>query len=253
MEANVRASPAVHVRRSPPTTYMTVARQAPRPAPGPALARTPHADPHRLGRRRPRVRELARAARTVAVLLDRHGDHRGDPPGRAAGPRLRLDGHPRSRRQDPRRGMGRRTGRRRPAGLGGRHATDRPQGTPPPGAPLRITDADDMRITCFATNTSDLPVAALELRHRQRARTEDRIRAARDSRLPPSSPPRPALALDPDDHRRIRLPPGPVRARLTNRNTPCPDKPETSRLMRRLIILARIPRVRQRNHQEFRG
>ena len=134
MEANVRASPAVHVRRSPPTTYMTVARQAPRPAPGPALARTPHADPHRLGRRRPRVRELARAARTVAVLLDRHGDHRGDPPGRAAGPRLRLDGHPRSRRQDPRRGMGRRTGRRRPAGLGGRHATDRPQGTPPPGA-----------------------------------------------------------------------------------------------------------------------
>lgn len=162
---------------------MTVARQAPRPAPGPAPARTPHADPHRLGRRRPRVRELARAARTVAVLLDRHGDHRGDPPGRAAGPRLRLDGHPRSRRQDPRRGMGRRTGRRRPARLGGRHATDRPQGTPPPGAPLRITDADDMRITCFAASTRDLPVAALELRHRQRARTEDRIRAARDSGL----------------------------------------------------------------------
>lgn len=40
-----------------------------------------------------------------------------------------------------------------------------------------------MRITCFATNTRDLPVAALELRHRQRARTEDRIRAARDSGL----------------------------------------------------------------------
>jgi hypothetical protein len=40
---------------------------------------------------------------------------------------------------------------------------------------------------------------------------------------------RPTLALDPDDHRRIRLPPGPVRARLTNRNTPCPDKPAPPR------------------------
>ncbi|MFE0257932.1 IS1380 family transposase [Streptomyces sp. NPDC059010] len=54
---------------------------------------------------------------------------------------------------------------------------------PHPGAQLRITDADGMRITCFATNTPDRPIAELELRHRQRARAEDRIRAARATGL----------------------------------------------------------------------
>jgi hypothetical protein len=54
---------------------------------------------------------------------------------------------------------------------------------PHPGAQLRITDADGLRLTCFATNTTDMPIAALELRHRQRARAEDRIRAARATGL----------------------------------------------------------------------
>ncbi|MFF3918451.1 IS1380 family transposase [Streptomyces sp. NPDC001852] len=54
---------------------------------------------------------------------------------------------------------------------------------PHPGAQLRITDADGMRLTCFATNTTGSPIAQLELRHRQRARAEDRIRAARDTGL----------------------------------------------------------------------
>ncbi|WP_030460592.1 IS1380 family transposase [Kitasatospora sp. NRRL B-11411] len=54
---------------------------------------------------------------------------------------------------------------------------------PHPGAQLRFTDADGMRLTCFATNTTGTPIAALELRHRQRARAEDRIRAARDTGL----------------------------------------------------------------------
>jgi hypothetical protein len=54
---------------------------------------------------------------------------------------------------------------------------------PHPGAQLRFTDADGMRLTCFATNTKDTPIAALELRHRQRARAEDRIRAARATGL----------------------------------------------------------------------
>ncbi|GGZ28986.1 hypothetical protein GCM10010327_69120 [Streptomyces nitrosporeus] len=54
---------------------------------------------------------------------------------------------------------------------------------PHPGAQLRITDADGMRITCFATNTAGRPVAELELRHRLRARAEDRIRAARATGL----------------------------------------------------------------------
>ncbi|MDH6454301.1 hypothetical protein M2156_001358 [Streptomyces sp. SAI-149] len=48
---------------------------------------------------------------------------------------------------------------------------------------MRITDADGMRITCFATNTPDRPIAELELRHRLRARAEDRIRAARSTGL----------------------------------------------------------------------
>jgi hypothetical protein len=54
---------------------------------------------------------------------------------------------------------------------------------PHPGAQLRITDADGMRITCFATNTPDRPIAELELRHRLRARAEDRIRATRSTGL----------------------------------------------------------------------
>ncbi|MFH9073768.1 IS1380 family transposase [Streptomyces alboflavus] len=54
---------------------------------------------------------------------------------------------------------------------------------PHPGAQLRFTDADGMRLTCFATNTKNVAIAALELRHRQRARAEDRIRAARATGL----------------------------------------------------------------------
>lgn len=54
---------------------------------------------------------------------------------------------------------------------------------PHPGAQLRITDADGMRITCFATNTASRPIAELELRHRLRARAEYRIRAARSTGL----------------------------------------------------------------------
>jgi hypothetical protein len=54
---------------------------------------------------------------------------------------------------------------------------------PHPGAQLRLTDADGMRLTCFATNIAGRPIAELELRHRLRARAEDRIRAARSTGL----------------------------------------------------------------------
>ncbi len=54
---------------------------------------------------------------------------------------------------------------------------------PHPGAQLRLTDADGLRLTCFATNTADRAIAAPELRHRQRARAEDRIRNARATGL----------------------------------------------------------------------
>lgn len=49
---------------------------------------------------------------------------------------------------------------------------------PLPGAQLRFTDADCMRLTCIATDTKHTSIAELELRHRQRARAENRIRAA---------------------------------------------------------------------------
>ncbi len=54
---------------------------------------------------------------------------------------------------------------------------------PHSGAQLRLTDADGMRLACFATNTTSRPIADLELRHRLRARAEDRIRAARATGL----------------------------------------------------------------------
>jgi hypothetical protein len=54
---------------------------------------------------------------------------------------------------------------------------------PHPGAQLRLTDHDGWRITCFATNTQGGRIADLEVRHRQRARTEDRIRGLKDTGL----------------------------------------------------------------------
>jgi hypothetical protein len=54
---------------------------------------------------------------------------------------------------------------------------------PHPGAQLRITDADGHRVTAFATNTNRGQLADLELRHRRRARCEDRIRNSKDTGL----------------------------------------------------------------------
>jgi Transposase DDE domain group 1 len=59
-----------------------------------------------------------------------------------------------------------------------------PQGTraicrredPHPGAQLSFTDADGHRFQVFITDQPDPDLAGLELRHRQRARAEDRIR-----------------------------------------------------------------------------
>lgn len=56
---------------------------------------------------------------------------------------------------------------------------------PHPGAQLRLTDHNGWRITCFATNTkgSGWTLPLLEVRHRQRARCEDRIRGLKDTGL----------------------------------------------------------------------
>jgi hypothetical protein len=52
---------------------------------------------------------------------------------------------------------------------------------PHPGAQLHITDDDGWRITVFATNTVGGRLADLEVRHRLRARAEDRIRGLKDT------------------------------------------------------------------------
>jgi Transposase DDE domain group 1 len=54
---------------------------------------------------------------------------------------------------------------------------------PHPGAQLHITDDDGWRITVFATNTVGGRIADLEVRHRLRARAEDRIRGLKDTGL----------------------------------------------------------------------
>jgi len=54
---------------------------------------------------------------------------------------------------------------------------------PHPGAQLRFTDIDGHRFTCFATSARTGQLADLELRHRRRARCEDRIRNAKDTGL----------------------------------------------------------------------
>ena len=54
---------------------------------------------------------------------------------------------------------------------------------PHPGAQLRFTDIDGHRFTAFATSTKRGQLADLELRHRRRARCEDRIRCAKDTGL----------------------------------------------------------------------
>ncbi len=71
------------------------------------------------------------------------------------------------------------TGRGWPAGMRIIARRERPH----PGAQLRLTDADGWRITIFATNSPGGQLADLEVRHRLRARAEDRIRVLKDSGL----------------------------------------------------------------------
>jgi Transposase DDE domain group 1 len=52
-----------------------------------------------------------------------------------------------------------------------------------PGAQLRFTDHDGHRFQVFVTDQPDPDIAQLELCHRQRARVEDRIRAAKATGL----------------------------------------------------------------------
>jgi hypothetical protein len=66
-----------------------------------------------------------------------------------------------------------------PAGMRVIVRTERPH----PGAQLRFTDIGGHRFTAFATDATKGQLADLELRHRRRARCEDRIRGAKDTGL----------------------------------------------------------------------
>ena len=121
---------------------------------------------------------------------------------------------------------------------------------PHPGAQLRTTDADGLRITGFLTNTTHggpgRQLADLELRHRRHARVEDRIRAAKDTgmrNLPfHDTEPEPDLAR----HRR----PGRGPAGLVPPGSRCPPPPrayEPKRLRLRILAVAgRIVRTARR-------
>ena len=52
---------------------------------------------------------------------------------------------------------------------------------PHPGAQFQIFDEHGYRYTCFLTDQADQNIAELELRHRGRARVEDRIRTGKDT------------------------------------------------------------------------
>lgn len=64
----------------------------------------------------------------------------------------------------------------------GRFARWFPEGVPGPPS-IGLAGTDGHRFTAFATDTSKGQLADLELRHRQRARCEDRIRGAKDTGL----------------------------------------------------------------------
>ena len=66
-----------------------------------------------------------------------------------------------------------------PAGMRVIVRTERPH----PRAQLRFTDIDGHRFTCLATDAKRGQLADPELRHRRRARCEDRIRCAKDTGL----------------------------------------------------------------------
>ena len=79
---------------------------------------------------------------------------------------------------------------------------------PHPGAQLRFTDIDGHRFTAFATDARRGQLADLELRHRRRARCEDRIRCAKDTGLRnlPLQRFRPEPAVVRDRHPGLRTP-----------------------------------------------
>ncbi len=129
----------------------------------------------------------------LAIML-RPGNAGSTPPSRSAGGRCPHRGVASAARGPGRqvgagahrRGrihpQGHRLAHAAPVGLLGRVHPVRKE-RPHPGAQLRFEDVEGMRITAFATNTVRGQLPDLELRHRRRARCEDRIRIAKDTGL----------------------------------------------------------------------
>lgn len=97
-----------------------------------------------------------------------------------------MDTGLRRRRHRAARRLGRRFHRHaRPEHLAQGDAAGRPQGTAAPRRPVALHRPRwaAAELTCFTTDTKGGQLADLELRHRRRARCEDRIRGARDTGL----------------------------------------------------------------------
>ncbi len=153
-----------------------------------ALARRLDVDWHTLWRPlkvevQRRIAEPVRLEGVAALGVDEHVWRSGQFGARPRGD-LHMVDLSRDRRQRARGGVGRR-GHRPALDLSGwppgmRMIVRRER--PHPGAQLRRTHADGHRLTAFATNTARAAGATLELRHRRRARAEDRIRGRQGHR-----------------------------------------------------------------------
>lgn len=122
---------------------------------------------------------------------------------------------------------------------------------PHPGAQLRFTDTDGLRLTAFVTNTTRGQLPDLELRHRRRARCEDRIRTTKDTGLQ-------SLPLHGFDQNRIWLAVVQLACELTAWtqmlafNTDPARRWEPKRLRLRLLSIAgRIARHARRIHSRL--
>jgi hypothetical protein len=117
-------------------------------------------------------------------ILDRPADRCSPPPGDPDGARTGLDGGGPTR-PNPQGWRGDRGADRpdRPARLAAGDPCDLPPRGPHPGAQLSFTDLDGHRFQVFVTDQPEGDIAQLELRHRQRARVEDRIRGAKATGL----------------------------------------------------------------------
>jgi hypothetical protein len=111
---------------------------------------------------------------------------------------------------------------------------------PHPGAQLRFTDVNGNRLTAFATNTKGGQLPDLELRHRRRARREDRIRNAKKTGL--RKPPLHDLSQNQSGSRSSRYSDFGVGLSL---GPTCPETVTQGQLGRRLGCVVSVGRVLQ--------